>query len=253
MENIFGEEFSKDDIIDSKSDEQLFEELFNPKEESAILKNDSENEFDEEKLVGVDDILNYDDDKRKDKFFNYEWGSEFEIEEEERLQENFRDFLNAPKISGSIHGYSDANKIPAEKLIQSKKTIEIKDIPDAHLEHEHDENFKGSYSTIIINKNDKDEIISIDVICVCGNRTKINFEFDGSISQEVSQENNVVVKDPTKDPTLVSNTLAHQVMEAPTNFENDPQYENSLLEDFENILPDNNADFNDLLLENIDE
>ncbi len=217
----FEDEFAKDDVV------QSFSEI--PEDE------DSPNR---DSVIEVEDLINYDEDTHNDKFFKYEFTDSYDIIEEDRIKDAFRDFLNVPKISGYEKGFSENNKIPNNKVKRTKNNIEIKDIP---LDEDELKEHLGHYSTVILHKNDADEITSIDVVCSCGNLTKVKFNYDEDSNATVTSTSNVIVKDSSKDPSLLSTDTVSKMIESPDNFDDDLNYNISLMEKFDevaNIFPE---------------
>lgn len=226
----FDDEFSKDDVI------QSFSEIPDDDNDELILKKDKIG------IIEVDDLVNYDEEKHKDKHFKYEFNDDYDKDEDERVKESFRDFLNIPKISGLNKGFSDQNKIPYNYVKKTHKHVEIKDLP---IEGKDMDDKTGHYSTIILHKNEEDELTSIDVVCSCGNLTKVQFVFDGDSNDYVVSSSNVIIKDSSKDPSLISTDSTAKMMESPENFYEDGNYHDSLMEQFEefsNIFPELNID-----------
>ena len=250
-EDLFSEEFSTDDIVDSKSDEEILEEFLEDDQPNVIKKDTPENR--DGKLVELNDLLNYSEDKRKEKYFRFEWGAEFQVEEDARLQAGFKDFLNAPKISGVQHGYTDANKIPHDKVNKTTNSVQIKDMQESDSDEPESKKFQSHYSTIIINKNSEDEISGIDVICNCGNRTRIEFDYDGNLKYDAINEHNIIIKDPSKDPTVISDVITHHIMESPQNYESDENYTQSLIQELDALYRGGAVNFEGLHLPTIDD
>lgn len=250
----FAEEFAEEEVVASKSNEELLAEYFgNDYVDSNVIKqpptpSDSPNA----KLIELNDLLNYSEEKHLDTNFNYEWGAEYQIEEDARLKAGFKDYLNAPRISGIQYGYSDTNKIPHDKINRTDKSVQIKDIQDVELDDHDSSLLRGHYSTIILNKNEEDEIVGIDVICNCGNRTRLEFDFDGSLKTSSITGSNVIIKDPTKDPTIISDTLPLQILESPDNHIDDINYSESLIQELDSNLISGNPVFEDLTLPSLD-
>ena len=249
------EEFPEEEVVASKSNEELLAEYFgNEYVDSNVIKSSQnlDTNSPNAKLVGVEDLLKYSEAKHLEDNFNYEWGAEYQIEEDARLQAGFRDYLNAPRISGIHYGFSDTNKIPHDKVNRTDKSVQIKDIQDAQLDDHNTSHFHGHYSTVILNKNEDDEIVGIDVICNCGNRTRLEFDYDGSLKTSSISGSNVIIKDPTKDPTLISDTLPLHILESPDNHIDDINYTESLVQELDAQINDGNPFFEDLTLPSID-
>ena len=88
----------------------------------------------------------------------------------EYLQRNFKDFLSLPKITGKFSKSIENNLIPKDIVKKTGKTIEIADdLPQTK------DTLKQS--SVIINRDEQGEIESMEVICKCGERTLIKFEY----------------------------------------------------------------------------
>ena len=88
--------------------------------------------------------------------------------EEERLQQHFRDFLIAPEIAGSSRTFSTSRRIPAERITDSGDVVEVSQ--EVHEEEGHGE------STVLVHRNDFNEITCIEIVCACGRNTMIRLE-----------------------------------------------------------------------------
>lgn len=114
----------------------------------------------QEKLKGIQDAIASMDVKN-------EYRSPEEVFSE-FLQENFRDYLLAKKITGNNPlKYSD--KVIAQEIIeQTNKSVEIADFT-----HSSDVTKKTS---ILINRDDEMDIESIEILCKCGEKTVMKFD-----------------------------------------------------------------------------
>lgn len=141
------EEFDLSDVVDSKTDDQIKEELdkrvsFNRKKAENSKSND-----DEEENMYVSDY-------------------------QQNLSESFQDFLVLKDFSGSSVSHSDSSRIPFELLKNSGRTIQIDDDP-AFLEKHALDN-----STILLHRDENNYINRIEVVCSCGERTVIDIELE---------------------------------------------------------------------------
>ncbi len=155
----------------NKNSENPFEEEFDKSD--VVNPDDKEREDDDKKRkVETDDIIDYDEQKRKQENFKdiYSEASE-PLNEEKRRQENFNDFLDLPNIAGAAPGLSDSKRIPKEKLNERHSKIRIADDPKLHRHND-------ERSTVIVNRNENDEIVSIEVLCSCGEKTVIKLEYE---------------------------------------------------------------------------
>lgn len=152
--NPFEEEFNSDDVV-NKNDED--------DNNYSDSKNENESDFD------LDNLLNYDEEDRKsDSFESLYEDSYFTRSETERLSSNFKDFLELPRIAQGKPSKTKGNHIPSENLIIRKDKIEITD-----------ENLgNDKRSTVLINRNEVGEIVGIEVLCTCGEKTIIKLEYE---------------------------------------------------------------------------
>ncbi len=129
----------------------------------------------------LENILNYDEDKRKRDFYE---NSIQELNNENAHQAIFNDFLKYPKISGRKNIVDTGNLIPQKIINDTKKIVEIKD-------EEPDQ--KGHHTSIEIIRNELEEIESIIVYCKCGEKTVIKFDYEANDSNEdtISTKTNI--------------------------------------------------------------
>lgn len=102
-----------------------------------------------------------------------------EISQTDLLDDNFRDFIELPKISGDERNLIGKRLIPANKISQIDKKVEIsdRDLPD-DIDHR---------TSIEINRDEKGDIESITVYCKCGEVTDIKFDYDDSSNSEETE------------------------------------------------------------------
>lgn len=102
------------------------------------------------------------------------------------VRKNFADYLSLPVISGSAKKKYSDKYIPKEFVENTSKHVEIADL-DASTSH-------GTKKTsILINRDETDEIESIEVLCKCGERTLIKFDFDDS-----DEDSNSIIANNTR-------------------------------------------------------
>lgn len=189
-ENPFGEQFDKDDLVVSLSDEELkkkedpfidfnFEDpkptidyLSEEELENRDKHDSDEGESSGPKRLELEDIMNYSEDAHQKKSFKFDFGSSDEnTPEEEKRQKDFRDIIEYRKISGRTRGLKHTNVIPTTNIINKNDSIEIHDVhgfaPDEH----------ALPSQIITHLNENGEISVIEVLCNCGNRTIIKLDY----------------------------------------------------------------------------
>ncbi len=141
-----------------------------PFESSVIKKADAA----KKKIISasqIEDILNYDEDSRKADHFNDDYKIEkyAEMEENDYLVKNFKDFIIAPKIAGSKSPPKHKHLIPQDFYDDKGTIVEIADDPSSIAEEHR--------TQIEINRNRQGEIESILVTCKCGEKTFIQFDY----------------------------------------------------------------------------
>ncbi len=98
----------------------------------------------------------------------YEFSKEAD---DERLRQHFRDFLIAPEISGAGRSVSTSKRIPAERITDSGEIVEVS-------QEMHEESEEHNQNSVLIHRNEFNEITAIDILCACGRTTKIRLEND---------------------------------------------------------------------------
>jgi hypothetical protein len=93
----------------------------------------------------------------------------------EYLLQNFKDFLEYPKISGK-EKFSASNIIQKEKTDSLKEKVEVYNEPEIEDEH--------GTTTVELNKNERGEVESILIYCKCGEKTLIRFDYDDSAAKK---------------------------------------------------------------------
>ncbi len=96
-----------------------------------------------------------------------------EEEIEEYLRANFKDFISLPKISGSLVKSYENNLLSRTEVSNTGKTVEISDSAASTTDPSHK-------TSVIINRDNGGEIESIEVVCKCGERTLITFDYGSS-------------------------------------------------------------------------
>ncbi|MBK9249025.1 MAG: hypothetical protein IPM69_13145 [Ignavibacteria bacterium] len=88
---------------------------------------------------------------------------------DERRKEAFRDFLVVREIAGTVKGIPYSSRIPAELLVDTGGKVEIsKPLADEIGEHN---------PTVMVHRSDDNEIESIEVICTCGKKVFVKFDY----------------------------------------------------------------------------
>jgi hypothetical protein len=100
---------------------------------------------------------------------------EFEPEEfsrdnsEERRRREFKDFLIVREIAGTLKGIPHSSRIPKELLVETGGKVEISQ-PLADEIDDHN-------PTIVVHRTDDNEIESVEVLCTCGKKVIVKFEY----------------------------------------------------------------------------
>ncbi|HPI19973.1 MAG TPA: hypothetical protein PKY56_06335 [Candidatus Kapabacteria bacterium] len=159
--NPFEEEFNRDDVVNRYNQDD---------EDNNKKRNNNSKEVDIDALLkySEEDYLNR---KFKDEFSNDNF-IDIPTDEELLLKKNFKDFLILPNISGKDSGIANSNRIPGENVKQDMGFIEISDEIPGETNH------NSGNSTMLINRNSRNEITSIEILCKCGERTVINLDYE---------------------------------------------------------------------------
>lgn len=91
--------------------------------------------------------------------------------EEEFRQKNFKDFLELKYETKLPKSISRSFVIPAESIKQTNEIVEIHDDPSKLT------GTNKHRATVLIKKDNNDIIKGIQVICVCGERINISFDY----------------------------------------------------------------------------
>lgn len=91
--------------------------------------------------------------------------------EEEFRQKNFKDFLELKYETKLPKSISGSSLIPAEILSSTSEKIEIHDDPSKLT------GLNKHRTTVLIKKDNNDVINGIQVICICGERINISFDY----------------------------------------------------------------------------
>lgn len=248
-ENPFPEEFDPKDVVNKKPKTEP-----KPKIDVDTLDNYNEESVKDEKFsydfnkaeadknniandpakFDLDTLDNYNEEDVQQKHFHFEYESEDFTEEDERLQQGFKDFLIARKISGREHGYADANRIPGDKLIQHGEIVEINDDPRIEDEATH------NASTVVVHRNEAGEIVFLDVICSCGRNTLIKLDFENTIEKDDVELSHVNYSEAADNSMLTMGN--HTYSEPAPAVDETQEYSDTLLDMLDNIDPDANSD-----------
>lgn len=159
FEEPFGESFDKSDVIESISD---IEKLAKEKSTSK--------EFSEKYKPRDKEIQKLGDDNQYDEIND----AEFKVFSNDYQSSEFQDILELQKIPGVKSRMPSGCYFPKEIIDDRRQKILIQDnIADEHKR-----------TTILTNYDSDGNITSIEVICKCGEKTIINFEFASDSENE---------------------------------------------------------------------
>lgn len=200
IEDHIFEEFSDKDLVRDVDDKNImFNDQMDDKFEHERGKEEdgegdkkepvyeSEKKFSLENLTDkdIERLVNYNEEKRKTESFGYNFtqnvsGGDYSPNDYEN---KFKDYLKAPKISGSSKLRGNSLIIDSDKVIESGKTVEIADNPIKHKgEHEN--------SSVIINRDEKGEIENIQIVCKCGEKLLLKFDYTENDLSELTEAKN---------------------------------------------------------------
>lgn len=94
--------------------------------------------------------------------------------EEEFRQKNFKDFLELKYETKLPKAYSNSSLVPSELLKPSSEKIQIHDDPSKTTGH------NKHRATVLIKKDEDENIKGIQVICICGERINISFDYNSN-------------------------------------------------------------------------
>ncbi|MCX7737210.1 MAG: hypothetical protein N2319_10915 [Candidatus Kapabacteria bacterium] len=121
----------------------------------------------------LQDIFDKTDDYlRNEDFADFVTDNKFILtSEEEFRQKNFKDFLELKYETKLPKSFSSSFVIPAESIKQTDEIVEIHDDPSKLT------GTNKHRATVLIKKDNNDVIQGIQVICVCGERINISFDY----------------------------------------------------------------------------
>ena len=106
------------------------------------------------------------------------------------LQNNFKDYLLAKKISGKGDNKYADKILPKEKIKENNEKIEVADFHNKRLSNH-------QKTSVIINRNEYSEINSIEVFCKCGEKTIIRFQEQDFLPTINSEQKNIEINSNT--------------------------------------------------------
>lgn len=161
----FGEEFELDDVINKG---ELNSNISKKGLESAVRKDP---EFDTKSFSqdDIDQLVNYDQERRKRLSFESKLNDEIQFNPNEKkdLVNTFKDYIVYPRISGNSNIKGGETIIRESQLKKTSRTVEIVDAPKVK-EH--------SPATVVVNRDDRGDLDNIEIVCECGDRILLKFE-----------------------------------------------------------------------------
>ena len=153
------------------------------------------------------------------------------------LQENFKDYLLAKKITGSSQVRFSDKLIPEELISQSEKSIEI-------VELDQESRQQPKKTSILINRDVDAEIESIEILCKCGEKTIIKFEEDAVKYEEALDDDEQELVVSSKMGTeIIIDTLDLESLNLKEAMEASKEKNNmSVPEDISSIIYDESAE-----------
>lgn len=257
-QNPFEEEFDKNDVVKSFSSKESDEpfitqddlsDLINMGGESKkavdlynLLDDDEsgsnvikEEDTKNHKIISASDleaILNRDEEERKKDNYNDEYNldnTNLKDDHSEYIREHFKDFIIAPKIAGTKRTFKHTNLLPGDYIANRGNKVELIDDPLPDKDH--------LKTTIEINRSDDGEIESIVVLCKCGEKTFIQFDY-------IDDDDEVEMTTVIKDNVQIQPLYQLKEGETPRNFLHIP-LSDSDDENYDYEHEDNNIDEND--------
>ncbi len=240
--NPFDFEFNAEDVVNREEEiTDPFAEDFN---ESKINKKPNKKAFITE--ADLEQILNYKDSDRSERLF------ESKINENafsskvqpDNLHQHFNDFMIMPKISGLNNKIPNSMRLPADYVVQRGEKIEIANDPSL-------DKSKDNPASVIVNRDQYGEVESIEVLCNCGERTYIKFDFAEEnekfdlteiYNKEITSPQEFDMKKLREKPKIAKANIEDIfTSEDMSNLTDDRKDSNksSELEDFENLLDSN--------------
>lgn len=164
----FAFEFNTEDVINRE--EEITDPFAPDFNESKINKKHNKKAFITEE--DLEQILNYKDSSRKDRLFDARIAKEASSVpiQTDDLHQHFSDFIVLPKISGTNNKIPNSMRLPSDYVKSRGDKVEIADDPSM------DESTDNPAS-VIVNRDQYGEVESIEVLCKCGERTFIKFDF----------------------------------------------------------------------------
>jgi hypothetical protein len=220
-----------DDLYDGDNDDDVYylsEEDLEKKRQKEELR---------ERLKGIQDAIDAMNAKNAYKNPN-EVFSEF-------LQDNFKDYLLAKKITGNNHTRFSDKIIDKEIIEDSHKSVEITDFAHSH-------NISNKTS-ILINRDDNMEIESIEIICKCGERTAIRFDEVENFATTKIEDLDTSIEDPANTKIIIDSLAVTPMDYLAENQKLKEEYKEFVAEEINELLADSSLEEDDETVEDDEE
>lgn len=112
--------------------------------------------------------------------------------EVERKEAAFKDFLVLKRISGDLKRKHKTDLIPRDIVQESGETVII-EIPPEEQEHQN--------TTLLIHRNDNDDIVRIELVCSCSKKHIIKFLYEESTA-DTTEETVETTEAETENTTI---------------------------------------------------
>lgn len=167
----FAEEFDQESVINKSELESDIskKEIDRPKDSELKLQFSQDD---------IDKIVGYDDERRKSISFKDEVTEEIALDPEEKtdLNNEFSDFLQAPRISGTGKLRGDKYLYHTQNINETGNVVEIINAPADEKKH--------GAATVAVNRDDSGEVDHIEIVCNCGERIMLKFDYTDNLSGE---------------------------------------------------------------------
>lgn len=171
LSDPFAEEFDNEDVINkSELDSEISKKDVEVPDQGGLGLKFSDEDI--ERIVG------YDENRRKNIAFKDEVTEEVKIDPNMKtdIDNQFADFLQAPRISGRGKLKGDAHVYQNQNINDTGHVIEIVGAPNSDKKH--------GAATIAVNRDDSGEVDHIEIICTCGERIMLKFDYTDNLAGE---------------------------------------------------------------------
>ncbi len=192
---------TKSEVYDEESDDLPESEYEDYESVKHLLTDEEKEKYEKRKNKTVKKIRPEDIQKKKileqakfeKKLFQSIYSDEYKESDEYRdmimLEKQFEDIVKAPRIDMKINASLESNLLETDEIKNNKKFVEI-----THAPNPDNPDDTHQMSTVEINRDENGEIENIVVICKCGEKTLIKFdyqdEYQNASDSEIPEEFN---------------------------------------------------------------